>query len=128
MSIRCCISYLISTQCVSTIQIKIKKNECWYIDRYISRWFFDTSQQLHFSSSTKRAYNPPCLLLSPPFHFRNPPPSARALLSTLPCPVAARVFPTIFFIFLRWRVVLPSLKAKRRDKVILSICIDEVAP
>jgi hypothetical protein len=69
-----------------------------------------------------------CLLLSLPFHSRNPPPSARVLLSTLPCPVAARVFHTTSFIFLRWQVVLPSLKAIRLGKVILSIWIDEAAP
>jgi hypothetical protein len=45
------------------------------------------------------------------------------LLSTLPCPVVARVFPTTSFTFLRWRVVLPSLKVIRRGKTIFSICI-----
>jgi hypothetical protein len=69
-----------------------------------------------------------CLLLSLPFPSRNPPPSfsswlqrvslstrlARALSSTLPRPVAARVFPTTSFTFLRWWVLLHSLKATRQ--------------
>jgi hypothetical protein len=101
MSIRCSIPYPISTQYVSNIQIEIKK---WMLIHRLVRikMIFRCTPTVALFILNLTSIQPTlCLLLYLPFHSLYPPPSARALLSTLPCLVATRVFPTTSFTFFK---------------------------